>query len=107
MDPRPTFAIVLADPEGVETHHVFTEPHIVVGRQAGSDLVLRDVTVSRKHCSFEWQQSPGAPPELHVADLGSNCGVFCNGHRISGSTVVRHSDKLLIGAVIVRIEIGG
>lgn len=105
MDPRPSFSVVLADPEGVETHRVFTEPRVVVGRQAGNDLVLSDSTVSRKHCAFEWH-TDGAAPELYVSDLGSHCGVFCNGHRIVGATAVRHGDKLLIGAVIVRIEIG-
>ena len=106
MDPRPSFAIVLADPEGVETHRVFTEPHVVVGRQGDNDLVLRDITVSRKHCTFEWKTAGGVP-ELHVTDLGSGCGMFHNGTRVAGSVRVENGDKLLIGAVIVRIEIPG
>ena len=106
MDSWPSFAIVFADPEGVEAHHVFTAPRIEVGRQAGNDLVLRDVTVSRKHCAFEWRNDSGTP-ELYVADLGSGGGVFRNGLRIGSSSVVHHGDKLLIGSLIVRIEIGG
>jgi pSer/pThr/pTyr-binding forkhead associated (FHA) protein len=104
MDPRPSFAIVLADPEGVETHHVFTKSCVVIGRQAGNDLVLRDTTVSRKHCTLEWR---GDVPELVVTDLGSGGGVLRNGKRVVESSPVHHGDKLLIGAVIVRIEIPG
>ncbi len=106
MDPRPSFSIILADPEGVETHQVFTQSRVIVGRHANCDLVLRDVTVSRKHCAFEWR-TDGGTPELFVSDLGSGGGVYRNGHRLpAASAPVKHGDKLLIGAVIVRVEIG-
>ncbi len=62
-----------------------------VGRHPDSDIFLDDVTVSRHHCRFTWEDD-----ELVVEDSGSTNGTYVNGSRIDRTTL-QPGDEVLIG----------
>ena len=52
-------------------------PSVTVGRTAPSEIVLRDVEISRRHCNI--YQETGA---LYITDLNSTNGTFVDGQRV-------------------------
>jgi DNA-binding NtrC family response regulator len=60
---------------------VSRDERLVVGAEAGADLQLGDSAVSRFHCELVVVASdaPGAPPRIHVRDLGSRNGTTVDG----------------------------
>jgi pSer/pThr/pTyr-binding forkhead associated (FHA) protein len=71
----------------------------IVGRDAGCDLVVNDVSVSRKHARFELWGGNWA-----VVDQRSANGTFLDGERIT-ETKLRSGQELRFGAVAYRVEI--
>jgi pSer/pThr/pTyr-binding forkhead associated (FHA) protein len=63
-----------------------------VGRQAGNDVVLDDVTVSRHHALF----TSTASGRVTVRDLNSLNGTYVNGSRVEEVTLRTH-DEVQIG----------
>jgi len=75
------------------TRHRVTYTPFVVGREAGCDLVVGDLSVSRKHAEL----TAGPSGTLVIRDLGSRNGVFVNGAlvaeaRLAPGDVVRVGD---------------
>lgn len=64
---------------------------IVIGRDAGCDLVLDDPRASRMHARIEVSGD-----EVMLSDLGSHNGSFVNGERV-GRTALEPSDRVRIG----------
>jgi FHA domain/DUF1707 SHOCT-like domain len=84
----PSFALP-ADPSGATESDRFT-----IGREPGCDLVISDITVSRRHADLTrlgdyWL----------LSDLGSLNGTRCNGWRITSPVPVRAGDSLTFGRV--------
>ncbi len=77
--PRAGMAYVLAP--GVTT----------VGRDATSDIFFDDVTVSRYHAEFTFEND-----SLTVADVGSTNGTYVNSERTDGIRV-KPGDEVIIG----------
>ncbi len=73
--PRPRLAAVAGPLAGA----VFElgEGELVLGRQAGCGVQIRDLEVSRRHCTLT--RNPGAAGRFLVRDLGSRHGTFVNG----------------------------
>jgi pSer/pThr/pTyr-binding forkhead associated (FHA) protein len=63
-----------------------------VGRQAGNDVVLDDVTVSRHHALF----TTTASGRVTVRDLNSLNGTYVNGSRVE-EVALRTFDEVQIG----------
>lgn len=55
---------------------LLNRPVTSAGRHPGSDIFLDEVTVSRKHAEFRWEDD-----ELHVVDLGSLNGTYVTGRQ--------------------------
>jgi serine/threonine-protein kinase len=70
----------------------------VFGRGSRSDIVLRDVTVSRQHARVRMQDGIG-----YAEDLGSRNGIILNGKAVKGE--VRLSDRDFIDLGQLRIEV--
>jgi len=88
--------LVYRDGEGAQQlHRLATEGRVVVGRRAGSDLLLDwDERVSRTHAEIERVGS-----EWTIADDGlSRNGTFVNGERVQGRRRLTDRDVLRIGS---------
>jgi putative nucleotidyltransferase with HDIG domain len=64
----------------------------IIGRSQDADLSFSDPAVSHHHALIK--DSSG---EIWVEDLGSRNGVFVNGKRISGSTLLKTGDMIEFG----------
>lgn len=74
----------------------------LVGRSVEADLVLNDVTVSRRHCRiFRQDQVP------MVEDLESRAGTFLNGRKVNQAVGLRDGDEMRLGDVVLRVCIEG
>jgi hypothetical protein len=71
---------------------------LVIGRDAGADVVVPDPTVSRRHA--ELSRRAGA---LRIRDLGSLNGTARNGRSVEIASV-RRDDLLTVGAVTIRVR---
>lgn len=67
-------------------------PPFEVGRDSGTELVLRDPEVSRRHARFESQQGV-----VYVDDLKSRNGTFLNGRRVTEAIEIRGGDEIDVG----------
>jgi pSer/pThr/pTyr-binding forkhead associated (FHA) protein len=65
------------------------------GRDPGNEIVLDDVTVSRKHTEFH----RGAG-EYTVCDMGSLNGTYVNGERVRTATLTT-GDEVRIGRYVL------
>lgn len=65
-----------------------------IGRDSGCDLVVTDLTVSRRHARFE-----RAGNSWLLQDLGSMNGTRLNGWLLSGAVPVRAGDQVSFGEV--------
>ncbi|MFE9257954.1 FHA domain-containing protein [Streptomyces sp. NPDC006879] len=86
---------------GPETTGTFRRPTAVfelpsqvvrIGRAPENDLVVDDLTVSRRHAELRVQQAG-----FEIVDLGSHNGTFLNGARIDGAAPVGPEDVIGIG----------
>jgi len=88
--------ITLSVQQGTQRGQRFsvTKDSIVIGRVAGSDVVISDPEVSRRHASITWER--GQPV---IRDLGSTNGTFINGVRLTGPQALRDGDTIGLGKV--------
>jgi hypothetical protein len=75
-----------------------SDASIVVGRDAGCDVVISDQRVSRRHLRIE-----AGDDSLRFADLGSSNGTYLNGGREARGKL-RPWDRLEIGDTIFALE---
>ena len=61
------------------------------GRHPGSDVFLDDISVSRRHTEFRWEND-----ELRVVDVGSLNGTYVNREPVE-SAVLASGDEVQIG----------
>jgi ABC-type multidrug transport system ATPase subunit/pSer/pThr/pTyr-binding forkhead associated (FHA) protein len=73
----------------------------VLGRSSEADFPLKHVEISRKHCSFAWDET-----SCRVEDLGSVRGTKVNGERITGPTMLKPGDKVGVGPAILEFGLG-
>lgn len=65
---------------------------ISIGREAGSDIIINDVEVSRQHAHLTSQFG-----DYILEDLGSTNGTFINSQRIIGQRILKSGDTILLG----------
>ena len=88
--------------EGPYTGQVFplTGANMVVGREAGKDIVLSaDSTISRTHASLVYEG-----PGIVVCDSGSSNGTFVNGMRVTSPVALVPGDIVQFGSSKFRVE---
>ncbi|MBO0692951.1 MAG: zinc-ribbon and FHA domain-containing protein [Acidimicrobiaceae bacterium] len=90
--PRGAGVLVVKRGPNAGTRYVLTEGLTSVGRHPDSDLLLDDVTVSRRH--VELRRTAGG---YTVRDVGSLNGTYVNRERIDSEVQVRHGDELQVG----------
>jgi FHA domain len=72
------------------------KPVVIIGREAGNDVVIEDAQVSRHHAKLTQQ---GA--SYIIEDLGSTNGTFIDGHRVMTPTLLNIGAKLGFGDTVV------
>lgn len=75
--------------------HVLMRAVVSLGRHPDNDIVLDDLSLSRFHARIERRGD-----RYVVVDLGSQNGVFINGVRITGESVVRPGDRIGMGRFV-------
>ncbi len=68
-------------------------PRLVIGRDRGVDLVVRDSAVSRRHAELV-----GRNGGWTVCDLGSANGTKVNGARVNGVQELNDGDQLALSS---------
>jgi pSer/pThr/pTyr-binding forkhead associated (FHA) protein len=72
---------------------------LTIGRDAGCELVLADVEVSRRHARLETQGSI-----VFLRDLESSNGTFLNGRRLESAVELREGDEIDVGTTRLIVE---
>jgi len=67
------------------------QPVTSAGRHPGSDIFLDDVTVSRRHAEFRWENG-----DVRIIDVGSLNGTYVN-REPAQSAVLVNGDEVQIG----------
>jgi predicted component of type VI protein secretion system len=92
----------LFEPEKLETLLALdwsdASHELCIGRSTSCDVVLTDVTVSRRHARLIPRDGIWV---LH--DLSSTNGTYLNGHRVSRSQL-RPGDRLALGQALLRVD---
>lgn len=86
-----TAILVVRGGEDEGSYFVLTAPKTSIGRHADSDIMLDDITVSRRHSEIEHDGS-----RYLVRDAGSLNGTYVNQTRIETSSLTQ-GDELQIG----------
>lgn len=86
--------VIRAGPRAGSEHPLAGE--VVVGRDAGADLVLDDPGISRRHLSVRLEG--GA---IVAEDLGSSNGTLVNGRPISGAVRLNEGDRIQLGGTVI------
>ena len=73
------------------TRFLLDRPVTSAGRHPGSNIFLDEVTVSRKHAEFRWEND-----ELHVVDLASLNGTYVNRQAVDSAVLV-NGDEVQLG----------
>lgn len=76
------------------------EKDIVVGREAGCQIVLASTLISRQHCRLR-----RTPLGVQVQDLSSQNGTFVNDVVIDEATLLVVGDILRIGAIEFEVQL--
>jgi hypothetical protein len=101
--PRRTSSVVLRAMGKSWT--VVAGDRLIVGRDASSDIVLDDESVSRRHASVVFTMVRGKTPALEVEDCGSTNRTRVDGREIK-SGVVLPGATLTFGSVEVKVTDG-
>ena len=80
--------------------HELNKNYISIGRSKDNDLIIDDLSVSRKHAILE-QDETG---KFFITDLNSSNGTFVNNVRIKEKTPITLKDHILLGKATIVIE---
>jgi predicted component of type VI protein secretion system len=90
--------IVFVEEKPMEGRELQPEDGAVIGRE-GTDIVLADPEVSRRHAAIRGQDAGAA-----IEDLGSTNGTFVNDERIEGVCALRDGDVVRLGNTVWRVR---
>ncbi len=93
------FKLYVVPVQGEPYDHLFEGDSLTLGRASGSDLVLEDRFLSRKHSRI--YRSGG---ELLLEDLGSRNGTLLNSKPVLGPTPLKVGDKIRLSGTIVSLH---
>src|SRR3990170_105364 len=88
---RQLILTVLAGPQ-MGLSRVLDRPELVLGRGEGSDLLLADQGLSRRHCRLVRDGG-----QLYIEDLESSNGTFVDGQQVSGRIPLAEGARIHLG----------
>lgn len=89
--PTGSALIVVKRGPNAGSRFLLNRPVTSAGRHPGSDLLLDDVTASRRHVEFRREDG-----EFVIVDVGSRNGTYVN-NRLVQSAVLKDGDEIQIG----------
>ena len=84
----------------VGRNFVLSLPRIRIGRSVDNDVVLTDISVSRRHVVLEAEGGV-----FYVRDVGSGNGTLINGKKHDGRTPLHSGDRLEMGNTVLGFSI--
>ncbi len=72
---------------------------VTIGRSAEADIIIQDNIVSRKHARVFKSGN-----KYYIEDLNSTNGVFVNGKKVKGKTVISFHDEIRIGFHLFKLN---
>ena len=81
-----------------ETRRDFKQPIVTIGSSSANDVVLKDGTVSRRHCAIV-----NYPDNVWLYDLESTIGTVNDGERVVGRMLLDGVHEVVVGRVRFRI----
>lgn len=84
--------------QGEAFDHVLAEESVILGRASGSDLILPDRFLSRRHARFFRRGE-----DVFVEDLGSRNGTFVNGERVVAPAKLKRGDRVQFGQTVAEV----
>jgi len=87
-----TALLVLTRGQDPGVRYLLDQPETTAGRSSTCDILLDDITVSRKHVTFSLQDGI-----VILTDHGSLNGTYVNRDLIDGPTVLKRGDEIQIG----------
>jgi hypothetical protein len=93
---RPRANLVVRQGTQVGMTFSLTGDEVILGREEGIDISIRDPEVSRQHARISWQAG-----NYYIEDLGSTNGTFLNGAPVTGQQLLRSSDTIGMGQTLL------
>ncbi len=88
--------LMVTTPDGTSVRRDLEDPTIVLGRSSSNDLPIDDPSVSRVHAKIV-RRAEG----FYVLDAGSKHGTLVNARPITGPTLLKPGDQILVGRTIL------
>ncbi len=79
----------------------YRQTEVIIGRQPGCDLRLKDKTISAKHARMSFHHG-----QWWAEDLHSKNGTFLNDERLTTAMVLTNGDAVRCGSVHLNVKIG-
>ncbi len=93
---RPRANLVVRQGTQVGMTFSLTGDEIILGREEGIGISIRDPEVSRQHARISWQAG-----NYYIEDLGSTNGTFLNGAPVTSRQLLRSSDTIGMGQTLL------
>ena len=90
--------LTLLDSGLPRVHRLREGDNIIIGRAAACDLVITEKEMSRRHARLRV-----AAAKVTLEDLGSTCGTFVNGTKITGAQELHSGDSFTLAAVVITL----
>ncbi len=92
--------VIQTGPDAGSAIELPQEGSIVMGRQRGCELIVRDSRASRRHAEI----SAGDDGAFVLRDLDSANGTYLDGSRVVGAASLEGGEEIRIGAVLMAVQ---
>jgi adenylate cyclase len=94
------WALTLRSSDGEPIEYIIRAEKTTIGRRPENDIVIADLSASRVHAEFQFDESED---NLVVLDLGSTNGTYVNHMRLQGPRQLNHNDVVRIGEHVLHV----